>query len=50
MARMIPETISDDAPPGEIAVFEALKSNPGTDSWTVLHSVSIARHGSAAGG
>ena len=41
---MIPETISNDAPPGEIAVFEALKSNPGTDSWTVLHSVSIARH------
>jgi hypothetical protein len=42
MARMIPPTIGDDAPPGEHAVFAALRDAP--DDWVVLHSLKIAKH------
>lgn len=42
MARMIPPTIGDDAPPGEHAVFAALRAAP--DEWVVFHSLEIARH------
>lgn len=42
MARMIPPTIGDDAPPGEHAVFAALQQAP--DDWVVFHSLEIARH------
>jgi hypothetical protein len=42
MARMIPPTIGDDAPPGEHAVFAALQHAP--DDWVVFHSLEIAHH------
>lgn len=42
MARMIPPTIGDDAPPGEHAVFAALRDAP--DDWVVFHSLEIAHH------
>ncbi len=42
MARMIPPTIGDDAPPGEHAVFAALRAAP--DDWVVFHSLEIAQH------
>ncbi|KQV24812.1 nuclease-related domain-containing DEAD/DEAH box helicase [Yonghaparkia sp. Root332] len=41
---MIPSTIGDDAPPGEHAVFAALRDAPRTDDWVVFHSLEIARH------
>ncbi|GAA1703868.1 hypothetical protein GCM10009792_24980 [Microcella alkalica] len=41
---MIPPTIGDDAPPGEHAVFAALRDAPRTDDWVVFHSLEIARH------
>ncbi|MER3389258.1 MAG: NERD domain-containing protein [Microcella sp.] len=44
MARMIPPTIGDDAPPGEHAVFAALRDDPATGNWVVFHSLEIARH------
>ncbi len=44
MARMLPPTVGDDAPPGELAVFAALRDAPGTDDWVVLHSLEIAHH------
>lgn len=44
MARMLPPTIGEDAPPGEHAVFAALRDAPGTDDWVVLHSLEIAHH------
>ncbi|WP_439565048.1 NERD domain-containing protein [Microcella sp.] len=42
MARIIPPTIGDDAPPGEHAVFAALRQAP--DDWVVFHSLEIAHH------
>ncbi len=42
MARMIPPTIGDDAPPGEHAVFAAMQQAP--DDWVVFHSLEIAKH------
>ncbi|MBX9471079.1 nuclease-related domain-containing DEAD/DEAH box helicase [Microcella sp.] len=42
MARMIPPTIGDDAPPGEHAVFAALRAAP--EDWVVFHSLEIAHH------
>ena len=42
MARMIPPTIGDGAPPGEHAVFAALQAAP--DDWVVFHSLEIAQH------
>ena len=44
MAHMIPSTIGDDAPPGEHAVFAALRDAPNTDDWVVFHSLEIAQH------
>ncbi len=44
MARMIPPTIGDDAPPGEHAVFNALRDAEKTDDWVVFHSLEIAKH------
>ena len=45
MARMIPAVLPDDLPsPAEPLVFEALRDAPGTEDWTVLHSLDIARH------
>ena len=44
MARMIPPYCPDDAPPGERVLFEALASEPDTNSWIVLHSLALASH------
>lgn len=44
MARMIPAYCAESAPPGERAVFSALRDAPRTDHWTVLHSLGIAQH------
>lgn len=41
---MIPAYCADVAPPGEKALFAALRDAPGTDDWTVLHSLGIAEH------
>lgn len=51
MARMLPPTISPDTvSPGEIAVFNTLKTAPGTEQWTVIHSLDIAKHVSQVSG
>jgi hypothetical protein len=42
MARMIPPSIGDDAPPGERAVYQALQQAPA--DWVVFHSLDIAKH------
>ena len=44
MARMIPAYCTESAPPGEKAVFVALRDAAGTEHWTVLHSLGIAQH------
>lgn len=44
MARMIPAYCAESAPPGEKAVFSALRDALETDDWTVLHSLGIAQH------
>jgi hypothetical protein len=41
---MIPAYCVDSAPPGEKGVFAALSFAPGTEEWTVLHSLGIAQH------
>lgn len=41
---MIPAFCAKSAPPGEKAVFAALRDDPGTEGWTVLHSLGIAQH------
>jgi hypothetical protein len=42
VARMMPAFCPDDAPPGEKAVYAALRDANGTDDWSVLHSLGIA--------
>ena len=45
MARMLPSVIDPDCPsPGEKKLFEALRDDPATEEWTVLHSLNIAQH------
>ena len=45
MATMIPALIaSSRVPPGEYAVFEALRDHPGTDGWVVFHGLPIRHH------
>lgn len=41
---MMPAFCPDDAPPGEKAVYAALRDSMGTDDWVVLHSLGIALH------
>ncbi|GLC84131.1 hypothetical protein MIAR_07190 [Microbacterium arabinogalactanolyticum] len=41
---MIPAYCTESAPPGEKAVFAALRDAAGTEHWTVLHSLGIAQH------
>jgi len=43
MARMVPETADPEAPDSEQRVFQLLKDDAATASWTVFHSVSPAR-------
>lgn len=44
MARMMPAFCPDDAPPGEKAVYTALRTSSETSDWIVLHSLGIANH------
>lgn len=45
MARMIPPVVPEDWPSeGEREVFRRLRDDPGTVTWTVLHSLGIASH------
>jgi len=44
MALMLPNTLPDDAPPGEKMVFQRLQSDPATNGWIVLHSLDLADH------
>lgn len=45
MARMIPPIISrSDSPPGEVEVFDLLRTDELTKNWIVLHSLDIAQH------
>ena len=42
MARMIPPLISrEDSPPGEIEIFDLLRTDENTKDWIVLHSLDI---------
>lgn len=41
---MIPAYCAESAPPGEKAVFAALRDAAGTEDWRVLHSLGIAQH------
>lgn len=41
---MMPAFCPDDAPPGEKAVYAALRDSEDTDEWLVLHSLGIADH------
>lgn len=41
---MIPAFCPNDAPPGEKAVYAALRDSPETKHWIVLHSLAIADH------
>lgn len=51
MARMIPsEVYGPSTPPGEITVFEALRDDPETQDWVVLHSLDIVHHRSQISG
>ena len=43
MARMIPGWVHADAPASERRVFERLRDDPAAGSWTVLHSLGLAR-------
>jgi hypothetical protein len=42
MATMIPPLPAADAPGSEKRVFYALKAAPGTEKWTILHSLGIS--------
>lgn len=41
---MMPAYCPADAPPGEKAVYAALRDSAGTEGWVVLHSLGIADH------
>lgn len=43
MARMIPAKYDADTSTAEQRVFELLRKDPGTEEWTVLHSLGLAR-------
>lgn len=45
MSRMIPPRVHTDTPSSERQVFDRLRNDPGTDEWTVLHSLGLARRG-----
>jgi len=45
MARMVPPLISKvDSPPGEVEVFDLLRTDGVTKDWIVLHSLDIPQH------
>jgi len=49
MAKMIPAVYQKNSPPGEITLFNRFKNQPGTENWTVLHSLDLARHSNVSG-
>ena len=46
---MIPAVYQKNSPPGEITLFNRFRSQPGTEKWTVLHSLDLAKHSRIAG-
>lgn len=50
MARMVPETVDPDAPASEKRVFQLLRDDPATASWTVFHSLGLSSAYSGAYG
>ncbi|BCX47648.1 nuclease-related domain-containing protein [Haloferula helveola] len=44
MARLIPSTCPEKAPPGEKLLFRRLRDDPDAADWIVLHSLDLARH------
>ena len=51
MARMIPPVpYADTESDGELAVFQRLRDEPGSDDWIVLHSVNLAEHRKSVAG
>lgn len=45
MARMIPPHIDPGcSSPGEKEIFLRIRDDPGTNNWTVLHSLAVAQH------
>ena len=44
MARLIPDFIHKDAPPGEKQIFSTLRNSRRGSDWIVLHSLNLPRH------
>ncbi|SDH67051.1 nuclease-related domain-containing DEAD/DEAH box helicase [Agrococcus jejuensis] len=44
MTALIPGTCPADAPPGEQALFAALRDAPGTEGWIAFHGLPIVQH------
>ena len=46
MARMIPPGFDPETriPPGEVLIFDRLRSDPETSDWIVLHSLDVPQH------
>ena len=42
MANMIPSRVPSESPASERRVFEKLETAPGTDAWTVFHSLALS--------
>src|SRR5271165_612766 len=42
MANMIPSCVPSESPASERRVFEKLETAPGTDAWTVFHSLALS--------
>ncbi|WP_292989395.1 ATP-binding domain-containing protein [Nitrosomonas sp.] len=45
MANLIPDSVPNDAPDSEKRIFNYLKSDPGTEGWTVFHSLGLSQRG-----
>jgi hypothetical protein len=44
MARLIPDFIHKDAPPGEKQIFATLRNSQRGADWVILHSLNLPRH------
>lgn len=45
MARMLPENPHADIPGSEEKIFKKLKNDPGSEDWTVIHSLGLTSRG-----
>jgi len=45
MANLTPDNVPSDTPDSEKRIFNYLKSDPGTDGWTVFHSLGLSQRG-----